>query len=706
MTTTATDRLFGLNTAVAVKAPVRAVSTANLTLSGLQTVGGVVLVADDRVLVKDQTDATENGIYLASSSAWQRAADFDGSLDVVQGTLIVHGTDTTLYYRVTSANPITPGTSEIEFEVVGTAITQASIGAAWRPQSTGESSATPTVVPTAKHFDWGYIPRYGSTGDGVANDTTAVTAAIDQAEGSLRHVKGQPGDTHLIASGFTPTGTLLVDLFGTTIKATASINVLDPTTRLDLHYGKFDTFLRAISNTATTDPTLDLLVAYTEFVNGANSAINIECPVRDFKVLGLRCVGNSGYNVRLGNNTYALQSGWSTCLIAGGFFKNVTHLSNDVAAIISYAPFSRILFNHIVDVNGFDNTDTAFIYMKSPYGLAAFNSGDDIDSTGTRIIGGIKLKGTNRGTSSTPNGYAAAAVLNVLRTAADDGTGVQVEADEQAVILNYIEGFKHGIVGGSGTVNKCLVASNRLHYLGALTTGRGVDFGSVNGFGYLIDGNVIFGYASSGVRFSTTGAETIDGISILNEVIKGLNTSQGNGVTLDGAATDSITNVILANLQISTWQRAANFINVKGATLDNIRFSGLASSVRPYVFTTCKNIRATKAFSTTAQTTDAAATDVFELAISSGNVLKMTVHAMARQSDGSEVANLRRDFLFKDVSGTTTLVASGTLVNDGGSGLPADALLAVVDTNVPTAQIKGVVAETWDWTINIDFDLH
>ena len=62
-----------------VKESVRAASTGNLTLSGAQMIDGVSVVADDRVLVKDQTDATENGIYIAAAGAWARAADFDGS---------------------------------------------------------------------------------------------------------------------------------------------------------------------------------------------------------------------------------------------------------------------------------------------------------------------------------------------------------------------------------------------------------------------------------------------------------------------------------------------------------------------------------------------------------------------------------------------------------------------------------------------------
>lgn len=118
MPSPSTDRLYGTNTAVAIKPPVRAVSTVNLTLSGLQTVGGVALAADDRVLVKSQTNAVENGIYIASTSAWQRAPDFDGLLDVVQGTLVIDQSNSSLYYRVTSDNPIRPGTDEIEFTAV------------------------------------------------------------------------------------------------------------------------------------------------------------------------------------------------------------------------------------------------------------------------------------------------------------------------------------------------------------------------------------------------------------------------------------------------------------------------------------------------------------------------------------------------------------------------------------------------------------
>ena len=59
------------------KQPVRCGTTANITLSGLQTIDGVTVVAGNRVLVKNQTTTSQNGIYLASATAWSRAPDAD-----------------------------------------------------------------------------------------------------------------------------------------------------------------------------------------------------------------------------------------------------------------------------------------------------------------------------------------------------------------------------------------------------------------------------------------------------------------------------------------------------------------------------------------------------------------------------------------------------------------------------------------------------
>jgi hypothetical protein len=75
------------------KASVKAASTANLTLSGTQTVDGIALVAGDRILVKDQTTQSGNGIYVVASGAWARALDADTWNELVSAyTFVEQGT--------------------------------------------------------------------------------------------------------------------------------------------------------------------------------------------------------------------------------------------------------------------------------------------------------------------------------------------------------------------------------------------------------------------------------------------------------------------------------------------------------------------------------------------------------------------------------------------------------------------------------------
>ena len=64
-----------------VKDSVKVATTANITLSGTQTIDGVAISADERVLVKDQSTASQNGIYLCKSGSWARADDMAASSD-------------------------------------------------------------------------------------------------------------------------------------------------------------------------------------------------------------------------------------------------------------------------------------------------------------------------------------------------------------------------------------------------------------------------------------------------------------------------------------------------------------------------------------------------------------------------------------------------------------------------------------------------
>ncbi len=102
------------------KESVLVATTANIVLSGLQTIDGVVLTAGARVLVKDQATAKDNGIYVAAAGAWSRAADADSNTDVTPGmTVPVEQGDTqadTIWELTTNA-PINVGTTALAFEL-------------------------------------------------------------------------------------------------------------------------------------------------------------------------------------------------------------------------------------------------------------------------------------------------------------------------------------------------------------------------------------------------------------------------------------------------------------------------------------------------------------------------------------------------------------------------------------------------------------
>lgn len=105
----------GENATISVKVPVRVATTANITLSGAQTIDGVLVVANDRVLVKDQDTASENGIYVAATGAWTRAQDCADAGDLVTGTEVRVNAGSTNQGRwyCSSADPIDIGTDSI-----------------------------------------------------------------------------------------------------------------------------------------------------------------------------------------------------------------------------------------------------------------------------------------------------------------------------------------------------------------------------------------------------------------------------------------------------------------------------------------------------------------------------------------------------------------------------------------------------------------
>jgi hypothetical protein len=116
-----TEALFNAAiTGIQWKNAVATATTANITLSGEQTIDGV-LTSASRVLVKDQSTASQNGIYVSAAGSWTRSTDADATAElqnaVVQVTAgTANGGNT---YRQTTINP-TVGSSNVVWEEFAT----------------------------------------------------------------------------------------------------------------------------------------------------------------------------------------------------------------------------------------------------------------------------------------------------------------------------------------------------------------------------------------------------------------------------------------------------------------------------------------------------------------------------------------------------------------------------------------------------------
>lgn len=201
-----------------VKESARVATTANITLSGLQTVDGVTLVAGDRVLVKDQTASATNGIYVVvDGGAWTRSTDADEPSELNAGTFVFveeGSANSDSGFVVSSDNPITIGTDAMvwtQFSGAGTVVAGLGIdktgvtlsvvagsginvdgsGVSIASDYTGQASIT--TVGTITSGTWN-----GSTID-VANGGTGATSLtsgeylVGNGTGAVSSVSSIPG---------------------------------------------------------------------------------------------------------------------------------------------------------------------------------------------------------------------------------------------------------------------------------------------------------------------------------------------------------------------------------------------------------------------------------------------------------------------------------------------------------------------------------
>lgn len=106
------------------KPSVRVIATANVTLSGLQTIDGITVAAGDRILCAAQTVGAQNGVYVAASGVWSRAADAAATGEITPGAFWFVEEGSTYgktQWRCNNTGVITVGTTSIAIVQFGAA---------------------------------------------------------------------------------------------------------------------------------------------------------------------------------------------------------------------------------------------------------------------------------------------------------------------------------------------------------------------------------------------------------------------------------------------------------------------------------------------------------------------------------------------------------------------------------------------------------
>jgi hypothetical protein len=190
------------------KQPVRVATTTNGTLATAyangQSVDGVVLATGNRILLKNQTTAADNGIYVvAASGAPTRAVDADGGTELEPGTAVTVTEGTVngdKVYIITSDAAITVGTTAQTWSVLGGGNTYTAsngvqlVGADFR--AVADPAGGLTVGASGIGIDTSVVTRKASANIGNGASTSIAFAhnlGTQDITVSVREVSSQAG---------------------------------------------------------------------------------------------------------------------------------------------------------------------------------------------------------------------------------------------------------------------------------------------------------------------------------------------------------------------------------------------------------------------------------------------------------------------------------------------------------------------------------
>ena len=200
-----------------VKASVRVATIASITLSGTQTIDGVAVAAGDRVLVKNQSTASQNGIYTVAAGSWSRSSDADADSEVTAGlfTFVSEGTaNADSGWVLTTNDTITLGTTSLAFaQFSGAGQITAGAGLTKNGNTIDAVGTAGRIVVNADNIDLDTVSQTdgsGSSGtsfiqsvtrDSYGRVTGVTTASVQDASTSAKGIASFDSGDFSVSSG-------------------------------------------------------------------------------------------------------------------------------------------------------------------------------------------------------------------------------------------------------------------------------------------------------------------------------------------------------------------------------------------------------------------------------------------------------------------------------------------------------------------------
>jgi hypothetical protein len=427
----------------------------------------------------------------------------------------------------------------------------------------GYTGADPQTVQT-KLDQYIYPEDFGAVGDGVADDTVAVRAAMDAAVANGLPLRLRMGATYLLSTWtvYTPAGRLSLTgeaisgaTGNTTLRGPASTVVcLSPSTNFEIKNVVFDRWTSAISRSEVESGSFDyVVVEKCRFTNCTSNVIAIQKAIANYRIIDNEfenctgTVGSTAYGILIGANTYANQDTWQDGWISRNRFKTMSaNGTRSLAAVLAYGRRLTVSDNKIDGLAQSGTGEAWGIYTKSRYSQVYGNFVNNVTAAGSGDNVGINIKGTTRAVVSSPQGFSVAVWGNQVTNVgvvASSGAGIRAQTDDVLVTGNLVENCRNALVSDeSAAYRNVRIQSNLVRFASVVAGTIGIIMEGA-GTNVVADSNTVMNASTGALLRTGPTASTMQDPQVTRNIFSGCDNNivfdAFAGCTLDRPVFDS-----------------------------------------------------------------------------------------------------------------------------------------------------------------------